>query len=179
MSAALLLVRSGAAARETDVLLEAKELARGARGAARVQACVAVESPLAYIYAWDAAPVGCNGAKRLAKIAEYRGASAGERAPYHYVVATDIEPGWEEELNTWYRDEHMPGLAAVPGNVQCARLRSLDGTPVYHACYDLVSPAVIERREWLSVRHTEWSSRVRPHFRNTVRTMFRTVLDER
>jgi hypothetical protein len=61
----------------------------------------------------------------------------------------------------------------------CARLRSLDGTPRYHSCYDLVSPTVLERREWLAVRHTEWSSRVRPHFRNTVRVMFRTVLDER
>jgi len=38
---------------------------------------------------------------------------------------------------------------------------------------------VLERPEWLAVRHTEWSSRVRPHFRNTVRIMFRTVLDDR
>jgi hypothetical protein len=42
-----------------------------------------------------------------------------------------------------------------------------------------VSPQVLERPEWLAVRHTEWSDRVRPHFRNTVRVMFRTVLDDR
>lgn len=179
MSAALLLVRTDAAAGEARAMAEARALARAAPDIARLQVCIAVDRSLAYIYAWSRDLGAHDGAKRLSPIAEWRGASAGERAPYHYVVATDVEPGWEEELNTWYRDEHMPGLAAVPGNVQCARLRSLDGTPVYHACYDLVSPAVIERREWLSVRHTEWSSRVRPHFRNTVRIMFRTVLDER
>jgi hypothetical protein len=178
MRAALLLVRVGAAAQHAEVLAQARELARCVPGAARVQACVAVQQPLAYIYAWSEAPCAHDGARRLAPIAEYRGASAGERAPYHYVVATDIESGWEEELNRWYRDEHMPGLAAVPGNVHCARLQSLDGAPRYHACYDLVSPAVLERREWLAVRHTEWSSRVRPHFRNTVRIMFRTLLDD-
>jgi len=37
-----------------------------------------------------------------------------------------------------------------------------------------------ELRGWrLTVRNSFWSSRVRPHFINTRRVMFRTVLDER
>jgi hypothetical protein len=179
MRSALLLVRTGAAAGEARAVADAKALARSMPDAQRLQVCIAVDRPLAYIYAWGDRLASHDGAKRLAPIAEWPGASAGAQAPYHYVVATDIEPGWEDELHTWYQDEHMPGLAAVPGNVQCARLRSIDGTPRYHACYDLVSPQVLERPEWLAIRHTEWSDRVRPHFRNTVRVMFRTVLDDR
>jgi hypothetical protein len=72
----------------------------------------------------------------------------------------------------------MPGLAAVPGSVRCSRLRSLDGGPQYYSCYDLTSPRALERDEWAVVRHSPWSSRVRPHFRNTRRLMFRTLLDE-
>ena len=50
-------------------------------------------------------------------------------------------------------------------------LRRLDGHPTYIACYDLVSADVLGCEAWLAVRGTEWSSRVRPLFRNTRRTM--------
>lgn len=181
--AALLLRRSHPPAREDRIVAEARELAAAVKGPVRLQACVSLDGALAYLYAWTA-PAALNGAageqlNRLAPIGEWRGASAGTAAPYHYVVATDVEPGWEAEFNDWYQAEHMPGLAAVPGSVHCARLRSVDARPHYHACYDLVSPRVMERREWLAVRHTAWASRVRPHFRNTRRIMFRTLLDER
>jgi hypothetical protein len=175
VSGALLLVH--ACTDEAQVVVQARQLACEMRG--RLQACVALDQPVTYIYSWGGQAAVHNGARRLSPIGEWRGASAGAAAPYHYVVATDVEAGWDEELNRWYEEEHMPGLAAVPGNVRCARLRSEDGAPRYHACYDLVSPQVLERPEWLAVRHTEWSSRVRPHFRNTVRIMFRTVLDDR
>ena len=47
--------------------------------------------------------------------------------------------------------------------------------PSSHAGYDLTSPAVLESEAWLAVRHTAWSDRVRPQFRNTRRTMFREL----
>jgi len=151
----------------------------------RLQVCVSLDGALAYIYAWVNFQT-LNGHRipgarlvRLAPLGEWRGASAGQDAPYHYVVATDIEAAWEAEFNRWYDSEHMRGLAAVPGSVHCARLRSLDGSPQYHACYDLTSPQALEREEWHTVRNSFRSSRVRPHFVNTRRFMFRTVLDER
>jgi hypothetical protein len=140
-------------------------------GPGGLQVCVALDRSVAFLYAWGEA-------KTLSLVKAWRGASHGEAAPCHYVVATDVEPEWEAEFNDWYDTEHMPGLAAVPGNVRCARLRR-DGSPRYHACYDLASPQVLERPEWLAVRHTEWSARVRPRFRNTERIMFRTLLNER
>ena len=44
-----------------------------------------------------------------------------QHAPYHYVVETDVLPGHEDDLNAWYAQEHLPGLAAVPGTVRAAR----------------------------------------------------------
>ncbi len=107
------------------------------------------------------------------------GASASQPAPFHYVVETDVLPERDDELNAWYAEEHMPGLASVPGAVHTARYRNtgaLDAGPRYHAAYDLVSPDTLGSAPWLAVRGTAWASRIRPAFRNTRRTMFRRVL---
>lgn len=107
-----------------------------------------------------------TGVKRLA------GASWGTPPACHYVVRTDAAPGWGEELERWYDQEHLAGLAAVPGNVHAQRLLSLDQTPRFYACYDLLEPEVLGSPAWLTVRGSAWSSRVRPNFTNTRRTLF-------
>ncbi|OZI58547.1 DUF4286 family protein [Bordetella genomosp. 1] len=112
----------------------------------------------------------------LDALADLDGASAGEASHWHYVVETDVLPEAEEDFNAWYDQEHMPGLAAVPGSVRARRLRCPDGGPRYHACYDLATQETFGSPPWLAVRATDWSSRVRPSFRNTKRTMFRKVL---
>lgn len=112
---------------------------------------------------------------RLRPVQRIEGASHGADAPYHYVVATDVAPEHDAELNDWYEREHLPGLASVPGTV-LARRYVCDGSgPRYHACYDLASLATFNSPPWLAVRGTAWSSRVRPHFRNTRRLMFRRI----
>jgi len=182
--AALLMRRERPPAAEKALLAEARKFACELPESKRLLVCVSLDGALAYCYAWlsPGALGTLNGAtrpERLAPMAEWKGISAGSAAPYHYVVETDVEPEWEAEFNRWYDIEHMPGLAAVPGNVHCARLRSIDAPPRYRAYYELESPQVLERREWLAIRHTAWAERVRPHFHNTRRTMFRTLLDER
>ena len=112
---------------------------------------------------------------RLVAIRVYAGASPDAIAHYHYVVRTDVAPGGEEELERWYDEEHMPALARVPGVVLAQRLVSLDAAPRYYACYDLVSPDVRHSREWLAVRETDWSSRVRMLFRHTRRIVSRCL----
>ena len=112
---------------------------------------------------------------QLALLVELAGASAGEAAPFHYVVETDVVEEHEADFNAWYDGEHMPGLAAVPGTVRAARYRDVAGYPRYYACYDLTSPGTLGSPAWLAVRATPWSDRVRPTFRNTRRTMFRRV----
>lgn len=96
-----------------------------------------------------------------------------ESAPINrYVVEMDPEQGWREELFAWYDQEHLPGLAAVPGCIAAVRCINLDHGPVSIAFYDLTSPEVLGCEPWLKVRNTTWSDRVRPHFTNVRRTMF-------
>jgi hypothetical protein len=115
-------------------------------------------------------------ASRLSRVFDLPGASIGQSPKFHYVVETDPEAGWAEEIARWYDTEHMPGLARVPGCVRASRFLNHDHGPVSFACYDLVSAETLGSEPWLAVRNTEWSDRARPHFTNTLRTMF-TPLD--
>jgi hypothetical protein len=111
-------------------------------------------------------------ASRLQRVFDLPGASRDKLAAFHYVVETDPEPGWADEIARWYDTEHMPGLASVPGCVRASRLLNHDRGPMSFACYDLMTPDTLGSEAWLAVRHTEWSDRARPHFTNTLRTMF-------
>jgi hypothetical protein len=169
----------------TRLIDDARAFALSLPTPVRLQVCVSLDRTQCFTYAWmepaalAAIAPGELQVVRLQPLAEWQCASAQEEAPYHYVVATDVDPQDETEFNRWYDTEHMPGLAGVAGAVHCARLRSADGAPRYHACYDVTSPDVLDSCEWLAARHTAWSTRVRPHFRNPRRIMFHTLLDER
>jgi hypothetical protein len=110
-------------------------------------------------------------ADRLEQVFATDGASAGTAPRMHYVVEMDPEAGWMPGIARWYDEEHMPGLAAVPGCVRAERFLNHDGGPRSLACYDLESEAAFNSPPWLAVRATDWSSRMRPHFTNTRRTM--------
>ncbi|HBP27889.1 DUF4286 family protein [Advenella sp. FME57] len=106
---------------------------------------------------------------------DLRGQAWDKTATWHYVVETDVDATAEADFNDWYTQEHMPGLAAVPGTVRAMRLHNRDGAPRYHALYLLQAQDIFGSPQWLAVRGTEWSSRVRPHFKNTKRTMFNII----
>jgi len=112
---------------------------------------------------------------RLRCFFDIPGTSAGAAPAFHYVVETDAADGWQAEMFLWYETEHLPGLAAVPGCVRARRFLNLDRGPYSLACYDLVAPTVTASSQWLAVRGTPWSARVRSQFRNTRRTMFRPL----
>jgi hypothetical protein len=113
--------------------------------------------------------------QRLECIQSLEGPSAGQPVHFHYVVEADVLPENDAQLNAWYQDEHLPGLAAVLGTIRAARYRRTHPAtclPKYYACYDLVTLDVTKTEPWLAVRHTAWSDVVRPMFLNTVRTEF-------
>ena len=112
---------------------------------------------------------------RLENVFDIAGASAGQTPAFHYVVEMDPETGWAPELASWYDTEHMPGLAGVDGCIRATRLLNHDHGPLSLACYDLVTQEALGSPPWLAVRASDWSSRVRPHFTNTVRTMFEVM----
>jgi len=111
---------------------------------------------------------------RLETVFEAAGRSAGASAVFHYAVEMDPEDGWMPEISRWYDEEHMPGLAAVEGCILALRLLNHDHGPFSLACYDLVTDKALTSSAWLAVRGTAWSDITRPHFTNTIRTMFDT-----
>ncbi|MES2413812.1 MAG: hypothetical protein V4614_08415 [Pseudomonadota bacterium] len=164
--------------------------------ALRLQAASGIEQAQLYAYLWleKRTPVGKAlvtsleqqlkkalpqlqdiSVSRLEKVFATGGASAGETPVFHYAVEMDPETGWMPELSQWYDTEHMPGLATVPGCVRATRLLNHDHGPLSLACYDLVTQETLGSGPWLAVRGTEWSSRMRPRFTNTIRTMFRSL----
>ncbi|OAE62151.1 hypothetical protein A7J67_14305 [Achromobacter xylosoxidans] len=168
----------------------ARDLAgRLAEGLAGVTICAfaALEADETYIYVRGAQALP-DVAARVSELApgaharvlhrtlDLAGASAGQEAPWHYIVETDVLPEAEADLNAWYDQEHLPGLAAVPGTVRAQRWECRDESPRYLACYDLHTQETFGSPPWLAVRATDWSSRVRPSFRNTRRTMFKKIL---
>ena len=158
----------------------------GATGPQGLRLYHAVEH--AETYAWLDAPVDAAAlqaalrerhpraqAVSLALTTDVAGQAAGQAAPWFYMVETDIKPGAEADFDRWYEEEHLPGLAAVPGTVRARRYLAREGSPRYYACYDLATRDTFGSPAWLAVRATDWSSRVRPNFTNTKRTMFRLV----
>jgi hypothetical protein len=150
------------------------------RSATRLQVWRSIDGKLGYAYLPAQAPdenppppaLGTDWRRLICTLA-VAGSAQGIDAAYHYIVETDVLPEQEADFNAWYEREHLPGLAAVPGTVHAARYVAVMGSPRYYACYDLASLDTFGSPEWLAVRATPWSSRVRPAFRNTRRTMFR------
>ena len=135
-------------------------------------------APADFAAAFVAANPWCTSAEGLwlEPVFDAAGASAQAPARFHYVVETDPEDGWFDEISRWYDEEHMPGLASVPGCIHAWRYLNRSGNgPVSFACYDLASEDTLGSPAWLAVRHTAWSDRARPHFTNTRRTLFRVV----
>ena len=87
------------------------------------------------------------------------------------VNAMNDEPGFEQEINEWYDNEHIPGLAAVPGTLCARRFRDMKGTHRYLALYHLQSPDVPLTAAWKKAADTPWTDRLRPHFRDHLRIL--------
>lgn len=88
------------------------------------------------------------------------------------VNAMNVSPEGEADFNTWYDEEHIPALAAVPGTLLARRYKASDnGSHRYIALYHLVSPDVTRTTAWAKAVDTPWSARVRPHFRDRVRIL--------
>ena len=168
-----------------------RELGRpGQGGPLAVQGYAGVDTEETYVYCRLAGQGGqaphdlqaraaevCPGAamRWLRRLSDLPGASAGRPAAWHYIVETDVLPEADQDLNDWYDQEHLPGLAGVPGTVRAERFACHEAAPRYHACYDLETLETFGSPPWLAVRATAWSDRVRPSFRNTKRTMFKPI----
>lgn len=93
--------------------------------------------------------------------------------------AMNVAPEHEADFNAWYDQEHLPLLSKVPGTLAARRYRSgpdAEGTHRYVAIYHLSGPEVTESAAWKTAVDTEWSARVRPHFRDRLRILTRRYM---
>ncbi|MSO77932.1 MAG: hypothetical protein EXQ87_13650 [Alphaproteobacteria bacterium] len=87
-------------------------------------------------------------------------------------VWTDVASQGEVDFNDWYLKQHVPERVDVPGFLAGNRYSALAGRPRYFAWYPLrnvdvlTSPAYRTRLD----NPTDWTRRVMPHFRATIRS---------
>jgi hypothetical protein len=90
-------------------------------------------------------------------------------APYALLVRLETDDAHDAELNEWYEQEHLPALAGVPGCVAARRYRMTAGSPEsvkYLMIYEAADRETIRGAAWNKAADTEWTRRMRPHFRN-------------
>lgn len=87
-----------------------------------------------------------------------------EHAPFLLSVRLDIAPEVEAEFNSWYNEDHLPKLAAVPGVACARRFRRLSGNGTqYLALYELHNDQVTNTEAWSKAANTAWTQKIRPH----------------
>lgn len=148
------------------------DLARGPRG--RVDAWVALDGGFARGFREADRSPG-DGWVGLDPLSALVGASAGAPVGCLLTVEVDVLPEHEADLNAWYEQEHLPGLASVPGTIRAARYRRQSGARRYLASYHLTDAATVRSPAWLAVRATPWSDRVRACFVDPRRTLFQAL----
>jgi hypothetical protein len=89
------------------------------------------------------------------------------------MVAINVAPEAEAELNSWYDSEHMLRMSAVPGVLCARRFRMTGSTHRYLATYHLTSPDVQASPAWSDAAETPWAAKMRPHFRDSMRFLLR------
>jgi rubrerythrin len=95
------------------------------------------------------------------------------------LVMIDVEEEHEEEFNRWYDQEHFPERLQCPGFLSGRRFVAVEGEPKYLAIYDLESPEVLERPEYLRIRPpSRWQERVAKHWKRSVRNVYRDITPE-
>ncbi|MBN8927354.1 MAG: hypothetical protein BGO51_08600 [Rhodospirillales bacterium 69-11] len=89
------------------------------------------------------------------------------------VNAMNVDPAHEAEFNEWYDQEHIPLLSQVPGVLAARRFRDPAGSPRYVALYHLERPEVTYSDAWKQAAGTDWTEKLRPHFRDHLRILAR------
>lgn len=93
------------------------------------------------------------------------------------LVAMNAAAEAESEFNAWYDEEHVPRLSKVPGCLSARRFRITealsDGKQRYLALYHLTSADVCASKAWQEAAVTDWTVKMRPHFRDMLRIPLR------
>lgn len=111
--------------------------------------------------------------------------------PYLLHVTIEMEPEWEDDINTWYSEEHVPEIMNVPGMISARRFALLGDNssrwPAKYLCiYEMANEHIVLGKEYLRYHtgwkgtpslRTEWTHRSSQHYR-THRSVRRQVFPE-
>ena len=92
------------------------------------------------------------------------------------LFAMNVLPDVDREFNTWFDDEHIPHLAAVPGVLAARRFKMAGGSHRYLVLYHLSTPQVQASKEWKQGGASPLTDKMKPHFLNPERNPLRLVL---
>jgi len=97
----------------------------------------------------------------------------------HGLLAAFMNPPVDDEVgfNAWYDEEHIPRLSAVAGCLLARRFSIVSavsaGRQRYLAIYHLATPDVCSSEKWKEAANTDWTAKMRPHFRDGLRIVLR------
>lgn len=103
--------------------------------------------------------------REYALISDERPAGAPDRSaeasPVILMVSMSVPPGGEDDMNAWYREEHIPMLLAVPGWRRARRYRQVSGEgPEYLSFHDVDGLHVFDNDEYKAATTTPWRNRI-------------------
>ncbi|MGH8057928.1 MAG: hypothetical protein ACREOH_11945, partial [Candidatus Entotheonellia bacterium] len=87
-------------------------------------------------------------------------------APYVLTLRLETDAAHEAEFNEWYNTDHLPALVSVPGVYAARRYRATSGEPKYLAVYELANPELLRGEAWKTAANSEWTLKLRPHFKH-------------
>lgn len=114
----------------------------------------------------------------MTQISETVSANAGSysEATVLNAVALQPQPGYEEEYNAWYDEEHVPFLIKVPGVLRVRRFRGVEGPLSYLTLWDHADTAVRASEAFAQAAETPWTRRMRQHCDRPITAMYRPLV---
>ncbi len=89
------------------------------------------------------------------------------------LTSMNVKPELEAEFNSWYDEEHIPGLSAAAGTLCSRRFKMASGLQRYMALHHLESPDVPTSTGWKTEADTPWTKKLRPHIGDRLRFVLR------
>jgi antibiotic biosynthesis monooxygenase (ABM) superfamily enzyme len=98
-----------------------------------------------------------------------------EPAKFVYTVRVDVAPEHESEFKEWFKTDHLPALAAVPGVLRARCYEAVDSKFKYMAIFELEDPQVLKSPAWEKARDSDWTQRMRAKFRDRKAVVSRSM----
>jgi hypothetical protein len=84
------------------------------------------------------------------------------------IVSLVALPGWEDEVDRWYNEDHIPEKMGIDGFIGAHRYRSVIEPREFLTIYEMTTPTAADVR----VEPTEWTTRVKQGWESVSRSVW-------